>query len=163
MAAAAQGVQDATVSCWYTWIVLGLLAACLYWCISIVCGANPQFEERIHWSSAARSRRAKRRWIRSGKGRLTPGPRIGTKQLNLLQEKGNGVLPMHARAMAIQPDVDYDYTKKATWGYKVSNALLKIVCICKYYTSGRENTVVQPACRHADTYTNDDSAERHSH
>ena len=73
--------------------------------------------------SAVRSRRAKRKWTRSGKGRLTPGPWTRIKQLNSLQEKGKGELPMHAHTMAGQSKVLHDYTKKDTGGYKVSNVL----------------------------------------
>ena len=77
---------------------------------------------------------------------MTPAARIMTKQLNSMQDKGKGVLPMHAcSAKAGKPSVKRNYTDKSTWGYKVFNMLLKIVSICKYYTSGGGTAVVQHA------------------
>ena len=158
-----QSANNMMLHCWYTWVVSGLLVARLCYCINIVCSTGLQEDDEPHWPGTARSRRTKRKWIRSGKGRLTPGARIRTKQFNSLQGKGIGVLPMHTRAKAGQPNVHHDYTKKDTCGYKVFDILLKIVGTCKYYTSGGETTVVQPAIRQAGIHTNDDSAERHSY
>ena len=87
-----------------------------------------------------------------------------TKQFNSLQEKGIGVLPMHApSAKAGKPSVRHRYTTKNTWGHKVFDILLKIVSICNHYTSGGETTVVQLANRLAGIRMNNDAAERHSH
>ena len=110
--------------CGYTWVVLGLLVACLCCCIYTVCSTGLQDDDEPHWLGTARSRRTKRKWTRSGKGRLTPGTRIRTEQLNALQGKGIGVLPMHTRAKAGQPSVQHDYTNKNTWGYKVFDILI---------------------------------------
>lgn len=132
-------------------------------CINIVCSTGLQDDDEPHWLGTARSRRTKRKWIRSSKGRLTPGARIRTKQLKSLQGKGIGVLPMHTHDKAGQPSVQHDYTTKNTWGYKVFDIFLKIVGICKYYTSGGETTVVQPANRLAGIHMCNDAAERHSH
>ena len=69
----------------------------------------------------------KRKWVRLGKGRVTPGAKIMTKQLNSMQCKGKGVLPMHApSAKAGKPSVQHSYTTKNTWGYKVFDMLLKL-------------------------------------
>ena len=85
----------------------------------IICGTDQHDDDVPCWTNAVRTRRNKRRWIRSGKGRLTVGPRIKTKQLNSLQGIGTGDLPMHACAAASQPGVQHDYTNSNTSGHKV--------------------------------------------
>ena len=91
------------------------------------------------------------------------GPRVETKQLNSLHGISTGEVPEHERATASQPGVQHDYTVSNTLGYKVINALLKIVCMHKYYTSDGEVTVVRHANRPAEIHMHSGPAKRHSH
>ena len=77
--------NDMVHHCMYTWIILGLLLACLCCCINYVCRAKLHDDWEPYWLRTARNRRMKRKWVRLGKGRLTPETKIMIKQLDSMQ------------------------------------------------------------------------------
>ena len=128
-AAAVQNANDMVHQhCMSTWIVLGLPMACLCCCIYYVCRAKVNDESGAHWLRDAQNRKMKRKWVRLGKGRLTPDTMVLTKQLNSMHCKGKGELPMHTlSAKAGEPSNQHRYKNKNTWGNKVFATLIKIV------------------------------------